>query len=173
MTPQNLIDAVQNINGTTFIGMDTLTQVKLKGGQKNPQQGRITKRMTGAKVMAFQNKNVNGYAAMVHRRLEAEGKDPASFVLHDRKWGTRIPDMPVVVHNKDGFDKYYLEVIFLYPGHVEYFCDGVHIHEDDIEGLPEVTVDIDDQGGLTNKVVIRDFSAESITELRIDGKVFN
>ena len=29
----------------------------------------ITKRMKGASVMVFQNKNINGYEAMVHRRL--------------------------------------------------------------------------------------------------------
>ncbi|MDV7396332.1 hypothetical protein RZS08_33365, partial [Arthrospira platensis SPKY1] len=63
------------LEGGTFVGMDTETSVVLKGGQKNPQQGRITKQMTGATVMCFSNTNGSAYDAMVKRRLEQEGKD--------------------------------------------------------------------------------------------------
>lgn len=173
MTPKTLLKAVQDISGGSFIGLDTLTQVKLKGGAKNPMQGRVTKQMMGATVMAFQNKEVNGYDAMVRRRLEAEGKLASDFQLHDRKWGTRLPNLPVVVHNKDGQDKYYLEVIFLRPGTVTYLLDGAPIPKHEIEGLVEPKIDPDAQGGLENRVIVRDFSAESVVELRIDGKNFN
>lgn len=173
MTPKTLLKAVQNIQGGSFIGLDTLTQVKLKGGAKNPMQGRVTKQMMGATVMAFQNKEVNGYDAMVRRRLEAEGRSANDFVIGPRAWGTRIPNLPVVVHNKDGQDKYYLEVIFLRPGTVTYLLDGKPIAKGDIEGLVEPKIDPDAQGGLENRVIVRDFGAESIVELRIDGKNFN
>lgn len=169
-----LLEAVSNINGASFIGLDTLTEVKLTGGQKNPQQGRITKRMIGASVMAFQNKNINGYEAMVQRRLVAEGKDPASFVLGERAWGTRIPNLPIVEHtDKHGDTSYYLEVIFLSPGDTFYLCDGRPIKESDIIGLPKAKDNPDAQGGVDNKVIIRTFKADSITEIRVDGKVFN
>jgi hypothetical protein len=166
-----LVAAFSNVNGTNFIGLDTLTEVKLLGGKKNPQQGRITKKMTGASVMVFSNQNTNAYKAMVERRLVAEGKDPAGFELHERAWGTRIPNMPIVQHEKDGEVKYYLEVVFLKPGTVEYRQDGLPIAKADIEGLQESKGG--EQGGLTNKVIIRDFAADSIVEVRIDGKVFN
>ena len=172
MKHTTLVKAFQNVNGGSFVGLDTLTEVTLLGGKPNPQQGRITKRMTGANVMCFQNKNVNGYAAMIARRLVAEGKDPASFVLGERKWGTRVPNMPIVEHFKDGKTVYYLEVIFLKPGTVEYLLDGVHIDKADIVGLKERVEDEDSQGGVENKVVIRCFKADSITEVRIDGKAY-
>lgn len=171
MKHQVLIAAVQSILGASFVGIDTRTEVKLKGGQDNPQQGRVTKRMIGANVMAFTNKNINAYQAMIERRLVAEGKAPTDFVLHPRKWGTRIPNMPIVVHNKDGVDQYYLEVIFLKPGTVYYELDGVQVSESSIIGLPTAREIAGEQGGLDDKVIIRDFKAESITELRIDGMV--
>lgn len=172
MKATQLIAAFQNVNGASFVGIDTLTEVKLAGGKKNPHQGRITKRMTGASVMCFQNKNVNGYEAMVQRRLLQEGKNPASFELGQRAWGTRIPNMPIIEHFKDGFVHYYVEVIFLKPGDVEYRLDGAPIKKADIIGLVERVDDPESQGGVDNKVVIRSFAADSITEVRIDGKSF-
>lgn len=171
MTPKALLNAVKNISGGTFIGIDTLTDVKLTGGRKNPQQGRVKKRMTGATVMAFTHEKGNAYEAMVHRRLEAEGISPKEFKVSERAWGTRLPNLPVVVHNKDGQDIYYLEVIFLRPGTVVYELDGVVVPAADIQGLPPARqVGADAQGGLENTVIVRDFRAESIVELRLDGK---
>lgn len=171
MTPKALLNAIQNISGGSFIGLDTLTNVKLTGGRKNPMQDRVQKRMTGATVMAFTHEKGNAYEAMVHRRLEAEGISPTEFKVHERKWGTRLPNLPVVVHNKDGVDNYYLEVIFLRPGQVEYLLDGQPVAKADIVGLPaEREVGPDAQGGLENQVIIRDFKVDSITELRLDGK---
>lgn len=165
-----LIASVSAINGATFVGIDTRTNVTLTGGRKNPQQGRVTKRMIGARVMAFTNQTINAYEAMVQRRLVAEGKSPADFTLGPRAWGTRIPNMPIVVHNKNGQDNYYLEVIFLSPGVVYYELDGVQVPASVIEGLP-VSREGGEQGGLDDKVIVRTFSADSITEMRIDGKV--
>jgi hypothetical protein len=171
MKYNTLVAAFENVSGASFVGIDTLTDVKLLGGKKNPQQGRITKRMVGAQVMVFQNKNINGYESMIHRRLIQEGKDPASFELSPRTWGTRIPNMPIIEHFKEGEGTcYYLEVIFLKPGEAVYLFDGQPIAESLVIGLqPSVP---GEQGGLDNKVIIRSFKAESITQVRIDGKVF-
>jgi hypothetical protein len=166
-----LVAAFSDVNGANFVGIDTLTEVKLKGGKKNPQQGRVTKRMIGASVMVFSNTKTNAYQAMIQRRLVAEGKDPKSFSLSPRTWGTRIPDMPIVEHTKDGETKYYLEVIFLKQGTVEYRLDGLPIAKADIVGLIES--EGGEQGGLDDKVIIRTFAADSITEVRVDRKVFN
>lgn len=170
MKPATLLQAVNSINGMTFIGMDTSTDVKLKGGQKNPMQGRVTKAMRGARVMAFQNKEINGYDAIIKRRLIAEGKNPNSFVLGKRAWGTRIPNLPIVEHFKDGDTHYYLEVIYLEPGHVEYFLDGNPIAKSAIIGLEEKAEG--EQGGLDDTVIIRSFKADSIVELRVNRQVF-
>jgi hypothetical protein len=173
MKHNTLVAAFQNVNGASFVGIDTLTDVKLKGGKGNPHQGRITKRTIGAQVMCFQNKNTNGYEAMVQRRLTAEGKDPASFELGERAWGVRVPNMPIVEHFKDGVNNYYLEVVVLNSGKTVYLLDGILISKSDIIGFNEVGTTADSQGGLENKVIIRSFKADSITQVRIDGTVYN
>lgn len=165
----DLRDILKNVSGMTFVGLDTMTRPLLKGGKKNVMQGRITKVIVGSSVMVFQNKTINGYEAMVKRRLEAEGKDSTNFQLGERKWGERIPDLPLVEHVKDGEKKFYLEVIFLRAGEVFYFLDGSPIDKQDIEGLQEVAVSEDAQGGLDNQVIIRTFSVDSLLGVRIDG----
>lgn len=164
MDMQTVQAAFDSLSGATFVGMDTLTEVTLKGGKKNPQQGRVTKLMTGANVMCFSNKNGSAYAAMVQRRLAQEGKDPESFELSPRAWGQRIPGTCFVEHN----GKHYVEVIFLRAGAVQYLLDGQPVDAAAIEGLPDKREG--DQGGLENKVVIRTFALDSIVALRVDGK---
>ena len=159
-------DAFSKLSGGTFVGMDTLTEVKLKGGKKNPLQGRVTKRMTGAQVMCFSNQNGSAYEAMVKRRLEQEGKSAADFELSPRAWGTRIAGTPFVEHK----GRHYLEVIFLRAGAVEFLVDGQPVSRDEIEGLDEGTPG--EQGGLENKVIIRTFALEGITALRANGEVW-
>jgi hypothetical protein len=161
---QTANEAFKSLAGGTFVGMDTLTSVTLTGGKKNPQQGRVTKRMTGATVMCFSNTNGSAYDAMVKRRLEAEGKDPATFELSPRAWGNRIVGTPFVEHK----GAHYLEVIFLRAGAVQYLLDGKEVDISEIDGLPEKREG--EQGGLENQVVIRTFAMDSITALRADGK---
>ena len=161
-------NAFATLAGGTFVGMDTLTEVKLRGGKKNPMQGRVTKRMTGAQVMCFSNQNGSAYAAMVQRRLVQEGKDPASFELSPRAWGERIQGTPFVEHR----GQHYLEVIFLRAGTVQFLLDGIEIPRDQVEGLDEPAVNPEGQGGLENRVVIRTFALAGITALRANGEVW-
>lgn len=157
--------ALDQLEGGTFVGMDTEVQVKLLGGKKNPQQGRITKSMTSASVMCFTNAKGSAYDNMVKRRLEKEGKDPASFELGPRAWGQRITGTPFVEHN----GKTYLEVIFMKAGNIQYLCDGAPIAEADIEGLP-ARKEATGQGGLDDQVQIRTFALDSIQALRAYGQ---
>jgi hypothetical protein len=166
MKHATLINAVANINGASFVGLDTHTDVTLTGGKQNPHQGRVTKRMIGATVMSFQNKNFSAYEAMIKRRLVVEGKQPEDFKLGERAWGVRLPNMPIVEHKGE----YYLEVIFMQPGKVEYLLDGAVVPANFIIGLKSSNAG--EQGGLEDKVIIRTFKADSITELRIDGQAF-
>lgn len=163
MDLNTLKQAIQNISGGSFMGLDTLTDVPLTGGKSNPQQGRVQKRTTGSVVMAFTHEKTNAYDAMVKRRLEAEGKDPNSFQIQPRAWGERVPGFPLVEHKGN----FYLEVIFLHAGKSEYLLDGNVVDKSQIQGLKEATPG--NQGGLENKVFIRDFKVSSITEIRADG----
>ena len=158
----------ENVNGSTFISIDTETDVKLKGGKKNLCQGRVTKRTTKSNVMVFQNKSTNGYENMVKRRLSNEGKDSSTFELQPRKWGTRIVNTPFVEHK----GQYYLEVIFLKSGNVEVLLDDEVTDKSNIEGYPSSKVE-SVQGGLDNKVVIRTFKIDSITSITINHQQYS
>jgi hypothetical protein len=158
---------LSTVNGATFISMDTCTTPILTGGKKNPMQGRVRKHNTGANIMVFQNKNSNGYANMVKRRLGKEGKDPVSFNLSPRKWGTRIPNLPIVEHK----GAQYLEVIYLKSGRTAYTLDGQPIDKNSIEGLKDSPKP--SQGGLNDGVTIRTFKVGSITRLKVGGKEYN
>jgi len=60
------------LRGVSFIGLDMETSVPLKGGKKNPMQGRVTKRVIGSTVLIAQNKNTNTYQNMVRNRIAGE-----------------------------------------------------------------------------------------------------
>lgn len=157
------------IKGNAFVGIDTTTVVKLKGGKKNPMQGRVKKHMRGAVVMAFSSSA--GYANMVPRRLNAEGnpEGAVAFKVQPRKWGVRVKGLPVVEHK----GKDYGEFIFLRAGEVYYTLDGNPINKEDIIGLDENKREAY-QGGLSdeNKVIIRTFAADSIDAIRVNGKEY-
>jgi len=157
----------ENVNGATFISIDTSTDVKLLGGKKNLLQGRVRKITTGASVMVFQNKTTNAYENMVKRRLEKEGKNPGNFELGPRAWGTRLPNMPFVEHKGE----YYLEVIFLSRGKTHYEVDGVITPTNQIEGL-NLNNEEGRQGGLDDKVIVRTFKVSSLTKVNVNHQEF-
>lgn len=163
----NLFEIFENVNGNTFVGVDTRTTVKLTGGKSNPMQGRVEKVMTGANCQVFQNKTCSAYNNMVKRRLEKEGKDPEEFVLSPRIWGTRVVNMPIIEHK----GQQYLELIFKTSGEVHYELDGERIDEADIEGLPAKR-NYGGQGGLEDQVVIRTFKVANVVNIRIDSKEY-
>ena len=169
----SLLHLLQNVNGSSFITLDTFSVPEMnrtiggRGTDPNPHFGRILKGQIGSNVMVFQNKTVNGYKSMVKRRLIAEGKDPDSFELSPRRWGVRLPNLPVVEHES----KLYLEVIFLHPGDVVYYLDGYPIERDDIIGLRRYPYN-PEQGGLAKKVQLRCFDFDSIHRITIDGHTY-
>jgi hypothetical protein len=157
-----IINTLSRLNGAAIGSMNTVTEVKLTGGKKNPMQGRVTKKSKRANVMFFTNGKSNAYRDMVKRRLENEGKDADAFELHSRTWGERVADTPFVEHK----GQLYLECIYLRPPKkVTYYLDGQEIEKDAIQGLP--VKNEGEQGGLENKVIIRDFKLESIRKIRM------
>lgn len=160
--------ALGDLVSATFVGIDTLTNVPLKGGKKNLLQGKVQKRVLGSNVMAFANGRSNAYDNMVKRRLEKEGKDPASFVLSPRAWGERISGTCFVTHK----GKMYVEFIFLKPGCVQYLVDGKVTPKEKIEGLEDRVDSPEGQGGLDNRVIIRTYLLDSITCMRVAGQEY-
>lgn len=170
----NIFDIFSKTSGASFIGLDTETVVPLLGGQGNPFRGRLKKITIGSNVMVFQNRHSNGYENMIRRRMANEGLDPDTFNLQPRKWGTRVPNFPIVTHEKDGKTNLYLEVIFIRAGHVKYVLDDVHsVDPVAIEGFkkPDEPDDMS-QGGLNRKVIIRTYGVDSILCIRVDHNEF-
>lgn len=177
MNYEKLNEIVMSTKGSTFAGLDTVTNVSLTGGKKNPMQGRVTKKTTGSNVMLFANITGSAYENMVKRRMVAEGKDPETFELKPRAWGTRIGNSPFIEHK----DKKYLECFFISGGKTEYFLDGEPIAKEDIEGLKEpkekevennkTETKSFSNNDLENKVVIRTYSLDSIERITIKNEV--
>lgn len=164
----NAIEAlVQGFKGATFVGIDTETEVKLKGGKKNPMQGHVTKRSTATVQIFTRGGAAGGYENKVNRRLNAEGQE-VDFEVGPRSWGVRRDDAPIVDHNGEQ----YLEVIYEKPGKSEYLLDGQPIQAAEIIGLDEGPTAAGEQGGLENKVIIRTFKFSSIKGIRIGGKEY-
>jgi hypothetical protein len=163
----NLTNILAEVNGASFISLDTTTTPTLLGGKANPMKGRIQKHNTRANIMVFQNKKANAYDNMVKRRLLAEGKDPDLFKLSPRAWGTRLQGTPLVEHK----GALYLEVIYLTSGQTSYTLDGQPIDKADIQGLNDKPTE-GKQGGLDNNVIIRTFKLDSVTRLSIGDKEY-
>ena len=159
---RKIVAALVQLQGVAIGSLTSETVVTLTGGQKNPQQGRVVKRSEGANVMFFTNSTTNTYNNIVQKRLVAEQKNPADFVLGKRMWGERLPETPFVQHK----GQLYVEVVFLHaPKVVKYFLDGVEVAKSAIIGLPEKQEGA--QGGLENKVILRDFKLSSIKEIKM------
>ena len=160
--------ALQDVTGSSFMGICTETPVTLKGGKKNPLQGRVVKRLEGGNVIIFTNTNSNGYENMVKRRLLKEGIPAENFTLGKRVWGERLKDAPFVFHK----GQMYLEVIFNFaPSKVEYLVDGKVTPKEEIQGLESGRQE-GAQGGLIDKVIIRTYNTENVTAISIDGKKY-
>jgi len=165
----NLQSLLSDVNGATFISLNTATDMPLNKTIKvgtethpNPHHGRVKKLTTGMNVMVFTNEKSNGYNNMVRRRLEKEGKDPNSFVLGKRAWGTRVEGTPIIKHNGET----YLEVIVLSPGKTSYMIGNKPIDKSEIHGQKKSRKA--EQGGLDVKVIVRTFKASSITQITIN-----
>lgn len=169
---------LSQIDGCTFAALDSLTVPVLKGGKKNPFQGKIEKAATGHRVMLFSNKQSNGYENKVRRMLASEGKNPSSFVLSPLPWGERIPESPFIHNN----GKYYLQCVFLESGEIEYratdtidlqtpdafqrFHAGTILAAETIQGLKEDDSYIHQGLEPEDAVIVRTYCLDNIVALR-------
>lgn len=174
MTIDELQALLSNLDGATFASLDTVTKPVLLGGKKNPFQGKVEKHCRAHRVMLFSNKRSNAYENKVRRHLEREGKNPDSFELGPLPWGKRLPESPII-ENKG---KYYLQVVFLAAGSVEYRVTDTVIDENNhvlafpcfgfpkesITGLNEKSGS--EHQGLENEVIVRTYALDSIVKLR-------
>lgn len=119
--------------GALIIGFDSATIPDLKGGKKNPMQGRITKVMTGATAMLNRD-----YEKSRNNQLVAAGFK-ATFEVKPRRWGIYpMAGLPVITNiDKKGDFNIYLNTSVLRAGKVHYLLDGQPIDKNKIEGLKD------------------------------------
>lgn len=151
-----------------WAGLDYVSDVKLRGGKKNPMVGHVQKVVTGARVFVGAS-----YEKMVQRRQKEEGI-VADFKPSKRAWGEYVGDYPIVKHEKDGITKYYLQVIFdeTKKLDVHYLLDGKPIAKEQIEGFPPET-EGGKQGDIERKVIVRSISLDNITQFRGAGHIMD
>ena len=143
----------ENFSGLTFVGITAETKVRLTGGKSNPHKDRITKisRVSG---LVYKTDNTNTYQNQVRKEIP-------NFEPQARRWGNRVNNLPVIMHN----GAQYLELIIQNAKTEGYFLDGQPIDKSEIEGLPEKKLG-------KHSVIVRDYSAESIKEIRINGQEY-
>jgi len=94
---------------------------KLKGGKKNPMQGRIVKRSFGTVTLS----ESDAYA----ERKVTEGEFEKKTEVRKRTWGVRAGDSCVIMHK----GKVYVE-FFADDVSSEFFLDDEPIEKSEIEG---------------------------------------
>lgn len=147
-------DVLGEIKGCTFASLDAETM---------PSKG-IRKMTVGASVILFTNRTEeSGYANMVKRRLEAAGKDPASFVLSDLPWGTKITGSPLVFHK----GKYYLQCVLLNPGRITTFIGSREVSSDILSKDGKETNQPLPKG---KEVIVHTYGLLSISAIRLLGE---
>jgi hypothetical protein len=165
-----ILAVVQKVAGVSMASMDTMTEVKLEGGKKNPMLGRVYKLSKGIPVMVCRS-NEGGsvaYEKAVNRGLEKEGK-PATFTSQGLANWLEVVSFPVLQHKDNG--QKYLQLIYKGdPRETSYLLDGQPIAKEDIIGFPRARATTG-QGGLEDQVQVRTPKLDSILELRIKGEV--
>lgn len=164
-----IVGLFNKVKGTTFANIDTVTKIKLTGGRSNPFHNRdVTKIVTGASVILFFTKESNGYENMVRRQMTLEGIPQNDFKMGARAYGTPIPGTPFMEHNGET----YIDVIYLKPGKVSYYVDGVPSLPSSIPGLPVSKPTDTSQGGISKKIIFRTYKINSIKSIRALKQTF-
>jgi len=118
------LDALAALSGRRVV-LSWESKPKLKGGKKNPQQGRVVKVSTATVTLT----EPGTYA----KRMVKEGEWDSSDEIQGRKWGIRRGATCIIDHK--GLE--YVESLIEDIPEVDYFLDGKKVDKSEIVGLPE------------------------------------
>lgn len=155
LTKNELIDLLSKVKGTTFVSIETTTVPKLKSGNPFSNLKKVSK-VSGAIGFNYQNS--------VNNALAKEDKE-SDFESKPRKWGEKIAGTPLVKHK----DKFYLEMK-AQNGQSDYFNDQGRVSKEDIKPWEYAK---SSRQGLENEVIIRDFSIDNISRVKINKEEYN
>jgi len=160
ISQSDLVDILKRCNGARPVNILTATVPQMnKTG--NPFFGRIKKLMNNTVFIGV------NYENSVNKVRNKEGNTP-DFVSSPRKWGNRIPKTPLVEHK----GKLYLECRFLsLVGTPKYMVDDMtFIDESALANWLVKKKSNAGHQGVTNEIILRDFSLSSILEIHIDNE---
>ncbi|MCP4341306.1 MAG: hypothetical protein GY799_21075 [Desulfobulbaceae bacterium] len=129
-TPNAIKELLKNApKGTAFVNINALTKVKLTGGKKNPDQGRIEKLKVGQPIKCFTS--IKGYENAMQRATN----DP-TFKVTSPGWAERVDNTCILKHKSK--DSFYLDAQLNGKARETiYLRDGEPCNPDTIEGLPK------------------------------------
>lgn len=155
LTKNELIDLLSKVKGTTFVSIETTTVPKLKSGNPFSNLKKVSK-VSGAIGFNYQNS--------VNNALTKEDKEK-DFEAKPRKWGEKVVGTPLVKHK----DKFYLEMK-AQNGQSDYFNDQGRVSKEDIKPWEYAK---SSRQGLENEVIVRDFSIDNISRVKINKEEYN
>lgn len=156
---QELQEIFRLIRGAKIISMTCITEPKLRKGA--PENIVKVTRLNGII-------NCN-YGNVVNNARERENKE-RDFVPEPRKWGARLPGLPLVSWvNKDGSHNLFLEIIVKKVISVEYRQWGKVIPLKDIENYIIPSNSNKNHQQLDKEIVLRDYNVKNIITIDIDG----
>jgi len=112
---ERVINAVNNIKGCQFIGMEYLSAVKLNKAQSAIIGGAVTKVVSGQFQINYDYENA------VNRRLASQGKEP-NFSAKSLPWGVWVEFNKLIEHKGATYLRFY-GVANEIPS-VTYYIDG-------------------------------------------------
>ena len=159
-TKQNILQALINYVGHSFVGLTMLTDARAKK-TGNPY-GKILKKTKLTANIGFHYKN------SLANQAKREGKD-VEFDIQPRRWGVRMENTPLVQHK----GKYYLECKVEDVQSVEYFTEeGQALTKEQVEEFLPTKRHSSTQAPLDKKVILRDVAIENILSLRMGKQTF-
>lgn len=151
---QELLELLSNVNGTTFVSLETRVNPRLKSGNPFVNLEKVSK-VCGAIGFNYQN-SVN------NQRLREDLKN--DFKSEPRKWGQRVSGTPLVRHN----NKLYLE-IKVQSSESDFFDKNQRINIDKIKPWEYTSTS---RQGLEKDVILRDYSIDNISRITINKKEY-
>lgn len=176
MTMFNMRSILDNVKNGQFAGIDiksvptmrkTIDVITSEGTvrETNPHYGMVEKVVTGNLIFLGAS-----YENMINNRLRKEMPEGSNETFESGKlpWGTFVENYPVIEHK----GKFYLRTIFEKSGTVQYYLNKKPVDKNDIFGLSEKTVSKMSQGGIADKIIIRNIEFSNIVELRAAKQTF-
>tara|TARA_R100000908_G_C3697287_1_gene109193 strand:- start:57 stop:590 length:534 start_codon:yes stop_codon:yes gene_type:complete len=157
-----LQNILQNFKGHSFAGLQSLTD---SGARKtgNPFKNKIILKESQTLV------NVGfHYSNSLVNQAKRENVS-TEFDIKPRKWGTRLPNCPLVEHKGN----YYLEAKVEKVYATRYMdIDGNELSKEDVLPFLSKKKESATQDRLEKKIYLRDFKLASIRKFAFDGKVY-